>query len=135
MARFVPGQNSPAMSFIWSGGTANLVTDYRTAAVQSGVGLVESTAGGDSHEQWLPTTANGEFTLGILHTGGTAVWTALAPGNQGTVIVGPQGTATGSIKHTIPVVVASRNGAYPYKDVATIEVTFRETNTRTDALY
>jgi len=135
MPRFVPGQNSPVFQWVWTGGTATLQTDYRTAAVQSGVGLVESTAGADSHDQWLPTTQNGEFTLGILHTGGTGVWTALAPGNNGTIIGGPQGTAAGSIKHTIPAVVAQRNGAYPYKDVATIEVTFRETNTRTDGVY
>jgi hypothetical protein len=135
MARFVPGQQSPSISFIWSGGTAALQTDYRAAAVQSGVGLVESTAGADPHDQWLPTTANGEFTLTVLHAGGTAIWTALAPGNQGTVIVGPQGTATGSIKHTIPAVVMTRNGEYPYKDVATIVVTMRETNIRTDGVY
>lgn len=135
MARFVPGQNAPVFQWVWSGGTAALQTDYRAASVQSGVGLVDSTAGADSHDQWLTTTANGEFTLTALHAGGTAVWTALAPGNQGTIIGGPQGTATGSIKHTIPAVVMNRNGAYPYKDVATIEVTFRETAARTDGLY
>lgn len=135
MPRFVPGQNSPVISWIWSGGTAALQTDYRALAIQSGVGLVESTAGADSHDQWLPTTQNGEFTLTILHAGGTAIATALAPGTNGTIIAGPQGTATGGIKHTVPAVVQSRNFSYPYKDVATLEVSFRETNTRTDGLY
>lgn len=136
MPRYVPGQASALFQWVWSGGTVNLTTDWRTAGFNNSANLVDASAGADTDETWLPTLHGGEFTIGVLDTGGTSVITALAPGNQGTVVASPKGTATGNIKRSMPATIASNNATYPYNGVAMLEVTFRKNGgATTDTLY
>lgn len=127
MAEFIPGPLA-VCTWTYSGGTLNLAPDLRRFTWTPLKDFADTTAGADTSKGRLPTitdaTANVDLVGQTSATNGTAFAAGLAAGQAGTLIYGPEGTATGKRKITFP---AYSNGAvtdYPYNDVVTITCGF-----------
>ena len=114
------------ISWVWTGGTLNLATDYRSVSIKENVDTAETTAGADTHKTYLPTikSANIDYS-GVFPTGGTALYAALAAGMSGTLTVAPEGTATGKVSHAYPAICMGATYDTPYADVVTVNCTFQ----------
>jgi hypothetical protein len=114
------------LQWIYSGGTVVLSTDYRTLSESKEMALVDASAGADTDRTYLTTLKDGTLEYAALHqTGGSVIKLALEPGTSGTLIVGPEGTAAGKPKESIPAIVSNRAVQYPYADVVEISATFQ----------
>ena len=134
MAEFT-GQNM-VIQWINSGGTTTLSGDYRKIDLPFAKDLVESTAGSDAGRTDIATLWN--YTVaygGVMQTGGTAVEDALLPGTSGTLIVGPEGTATGKRKYTIPCMSLGATFAVQYDQVVEMACNFKSQGAPTLAVY
>lgn len=114
------------ISWVWTGGTLNLNTDYRSVSIKENVDTAETTAGADTHKTYLATikSANIDYS-GLFPTGGTVLYAALAAGMSGTLTVAPEGTAAGKVSHAYPAICLGATYDTPYADVVTVNVTFQ----------
>ena len=116
------------ISWVWTGGTLNLNTDYRSVSVKENVDTAETTAGADTHKTYLPTIKSATIDYsGLFPTGGTALYAALAAGMSGTLTVAPEGTASGKVSHAYPAICMGATYDTPYADVVTVNCTFQST--------
>ena len=114
------------ISWVWTGGTVNLATDYRSVSVKENVDTAETTAGADTHKTFLPTIKSASIDYsGLFPTGGTVLYAALAAGMSGTLTVAPEGTATGKVTHAYPAISLGATYDTPYADVVTVNCTFQ----------
>ena len=114
------------ISWVWTGGTLNLNTDYRSVSVKENVDTAETTAGADTHKTFLPTIKSATIDYsGLFPTGGTALYAALAAGMSGTLTVAPEGTAAGKVSHAYPAICMGATYDTPYADVVTVNCTFQ----------
>lgn len=100
--------------------------DFQSVEISESQGVADTTAGTDAYESHVTTTKSVEISIELLYdtaTAGTATATALANGTQGTLDWGPEGTATGKPRYTIPATVTSFNKSYPYDDAISYSVT------------
>jgi hypothetical protein len=113
------------LSWIYSGGTLSLDGDYRTCKFTPSVDIVDGTAGADANKvKYMGMKdATADITL-VAQTGGTALNSALDAGVGGTLIIQPEGTATGKPKITFPSFSGGASYEYPYNDVAVLSCTF-----------
>jgi hypothetical protein len=134
MAEFT-GQNCN-ISWVHAGGTIDLSGDYRAISYKPTVGKVSATAGSDAFESYLMTIKDTvlDYT-GVMQTGGTALEDALTEGTFGTLIVGPEGTATGKRKYTIPAYSMGGNFNFQYKNEVEIACQFQGSGTRTNGTF
>lgn len=129
MAELIAGPTS-VMQWVYSGGTIALNGDYRTFSWNPSTDYAEVTAGQDTHKGRLPTLkdATASITL-VVQTSGTAIATALQPATAGTLIYGPEGTAVGKRKITLPAYCDGAKVEFPYSDVAVITCGFTGSST------
>ena len=114
------------ISWVWTGGTLNLATDYRTLALNESVDTAETTAGADTHKTYLATIKSATIDYsGLFPTGGTVLYAALAAGMSGTLTVAPEGTASGKVSHAYPAISLGATYDTPYADVVTVNCTFQ----------
>ncbi len=114
---------SLVVQWIHPAGTAVLTGDHRTASITPAVGLAESTAGSDASKTYLPTTKSwGASWSGVMQSDGTAIEDALIEGTQGTLIVGPEGTAAGNRKYTGAAIAMGPKPSWPYENVCEMSV-------------
>ena len=114
------------ISWVWTGGTVNLATDYRSISVKESVDTAETTAGADTHKTYLATIKSASIDYsGLFPTGGTVLYAALAAGMSGTLTVAPEGTATGKVTHAYPAISLGATYDTPYADVVTVNCTFQ----------
>lgn len=100
------------------------------------VGLVEKSAGDDTYRAYLATLTDGGISMEFLHEAdGTVIWAAIAPGTEGTLIWGPEGTASAKEKRTVDAVVKSRRRAIVYDDVVKINIDFAFQTAVVDSVY
>lgn len=112
-------------SWIWSGGTVTLSGDYRKLSIKPVVQKIVGTAGSDAREVKYPAVKDVTVDIELVaQTGGTAVLAALAEGVQGTLIVGPEGTASNKPKTTISAISNGAQQQLVYNDVSILTVTF-----------
>lgn len=115
------------INWIWSGGTVALNSDYRSLSTNETADLAETTAGSDTHKTHIATLKSASIEYSGLYpsgTAGTAIIGALAAGNSGTLVVYPQGTATGNLARNYPAIVTGPKLNTPYNDVVEISCTF-----------
>jgi len=111
---------------VWSGGTLDLAGDYRSVSVKENTDTAETTAGADTHKTYLPTIKSATIDYnGLFPTGGTALYAALAAGNQGTLTVAPEGTAAGKVSKAYPAICLGATYDTPYADVVTVNCSFQ----------
>ena len=114
------------ISWVWTGGTLNLATDYRSVSVKENVDTAETTAGADTHKTYLATIKSATIDYSALFpSGGTALYAALAAGMSGTLTVAPEGTASGKVSHAYPAISLGATYDTPYADVVTVNCTFQ----------
>lgn len=101
--------------YVSFGGTV-ISGDQRSLSKTGSVDTVDTTAGADTDKSYLTTLRDATFELTILDNGGdgSAVRRALAEGNGGTLIYGPEGTAAGKPKYECYALVTAFNTEYPY---------------------
>ncbi len=122
--------------WIHPGGTTVLSGDFRTFTLTPTINLYDETAGADSHAQYIPGLKNATCSFScVQQASGTALYTACTEGTQGTLIVGPEGTATGKQKITIPAISMGVTWNQPYNELVTIDIPFQESGARLDGAY
>lgn len=124
-------------TWIWSGGTVVLNTDYRNFTYTPSVTFMDAAAGADVTPVRLQYMKDGAVQAEILmlNNMGTAVAAAYAEGVSGTLVWGEAGTAAGSPKVTLPAICegATRNSVY--NDVTTLSISWLQNGARVDGAY
>ena len=129
MAELISGPTM-ILSWIWSGGTVVLNSDYRSVSFNPSIAYEEVTAGSDTQVGRLTTIKDATASIElVMQTGGTAMGTALQPGNSGTLLIQPEGTAVGKRKITLPCYCDGAVPSFPYANVAVISCGFTGSST------
>lgn len=129
MSELISGP-SMILSWIWSGGTVVLNSDYRSVSWSPSIAYEDVTAGSDTHIGRLTTLKDATASIElVLQTGGTAMGTALQPGNSGTLLIQPEGTAVGKRKISFPCYCDGAQPSFPYANVAVISCGFTGSST------
>jgi hypothetical protein len=120
------------VQWIHSGGTLTLSGETRTCTVTPSMDTIDATAGSDVNRVFLPSFSSWDVTWdGVAQenttaaTSGTAYAQALQPGKTGTIIVGPYGTATTSLKYSMPAFAMGAAISIPYADVVSISAAWK----------
>jgi hypothetical protein len=122
------------MEWIHSGGTVVLSGDFRTFSSSPSVDLYETSAGADTHKSYLPGIKDGSLQVGLVEqAGGTVLLAALREGIQGTLVVGPEGTAVTKVKETYPAICQGANRTQPYNNVPELSISFQQNGAPTYA--
>jgi hypothetical protein len=118
-------------SFVYSGGTIVLNSDYRSLSTSPSIGLVKASAGSDTDETYLTTLKDGKYSWkGVVQSGGTALENALVEGTGGTLIIGREGTASGKPKETCPVISMGAQFNYQYDNIQEVSCDFQKNGAR-----
>ena len=109
---------------------------YRKAKTDESIGLVDKSAGADTHTSYLAALRETTFTVDFL-VDGVAVWNALTPGQSATLEWGPEGNgaASGKPKYTATALVKKRTRDASYNDINTGTVEFQLQAAWTAATY
>ena len=119
--------SGPSMILQWitAAGTQDLKADYQEFSWNPSVAYVETSAGQDTQVGRMPTLKDASASVTLVgQAGGTALIAALVPGQAGTLICGPEGTATGKRKITFPSYCDGPQQEFPYADVTKITAGF-----------
>lgn len=116
----ITGKNA----YITFGGTV-LHTDYRALTFEDTIGTVDQSAGADAGITRLTLLRDGSFSLTVKRpVGGTTNWESLTPGVEGTLEIGPEGTATNKPKATVNVILTGKSVPITYNDIVIDTYTF-----------
>lgn len=114
--------------YVEFGGT-DISGNQRSFSITESQEQADATAGADAYRNYVNTMKTIEASVEILvedfaSTGGSALLAALDVGTQGTLIWGPEGTATGKPKKGFYATITQFDQALPFDDVYSINVTF-----------
>ena len=126
-----------SLDWIYSGGTVGLEADYRTFNWAPTLNYIDATAGQDTFEVLLDSFGTGpEITCTLVaQADGTALLTALARQTAGSLVYGPEGTATGKTKYTIPATSAGPQWSQVFNDVTEITAQWRQTSVEAGTVF
>ena len=131
----ITGQNA-AISWVYSGGTIALDTDYRSIQYTPSIEMFDQSAGADANKTYITGQKDGSVSYsGIFQSGGTAITAALTEGTGGTLIWGEEGTAVGKPKHTMPAISQGASANIQYNALIEISCTFQQNGAKVDATY
>ncbi|SRR5581483_6559466 len=117
-------------------GTTVLAADFRTFDAEEEVGLADASAGNDANRTYLVTLKDGKATIELVaQADGTALWNALAPGTQGTLEWGDEGSAVGKPRHTVNAIVQKRKRTVPYDDIVVLNFDLQFSGAVADGTY
>ena len=100
-----------------------ITADSRSLSASEAVDTVDSSAGSSNQKSHILTLRGTEFTieyLETLSTVGSALRTAMAVGNSGTLIYAPEGTAVGRPRYSCIASVVGVERQYPFDDIVTV---------------
>lgn len=125
------------LAWVYSGGTVLLNTDFRQFDWTPSLALIESTAGADTFREYISGIGEGgDISLScVMQSAGTALISALARGNAGTILYGPEGTATNKPKSTIPAISKGPAYSQPYDDVVEFKVSWQQSAAETNTTW
>ena len=124
MAEFISGP-SMVLQWITSGGTFSINADFRNVNWDPSTAYADATAGADTQVGRMPTLKDATASIEAVNpSGGTALYSAMQPGQAGTLIIQPEGTATNKRKITFPAYSDGAKYQHPYAEVATLSNTF-----------
>lgn len=121
------------LSWIYSGGTLALGSDYRTCTWTPTVAYADISAGSDTHVGRLTALKDSTAACTLVDSVLSNAYTNLDAGTQGTLIIQPQGTASGKRKITMPAFCDGAVPTYTYNDTTTISVNFTGNGAYTDS--
>jgi hypothetical protein len=125
MAELIMGQAGTIQWITATYGTIGLNADFRTVNWNPSTAYEDVSAGNDTQVGRLPTLKDATASISLVgQTGGTQIAAAMQPGQAGTLIIGPEGTATNKRKITLPAYCDGGKPAFPYANVMTIDVGF-----------
>lgn len=104
--------------------SVTLDADYRKLTTNEEIGMVESTAGGDTNKTYLTTIKDGKATLELLNQSGT-VDAGVTVGTEADLVWGPEGTDTGKPRKTVNAILKSINNENAYADVSKLKLEFQ----------
>ena len=126
--------NYPAVtagSATLAAGTLVLSTDYRTMTpIDDTQATVDASAGADTERIYLKTLKDGQMAISFLNDSGTTLPIILAAGNNGTLIIGPSGTATNMLKITKPSTISGSKLTTGYEQISIWDLQFKPTAAR-----
>lgn len=116
------------VGFIDGSGTATISGDQTAFDTGLEQETVDASAGSDDWRVFLPTMKNGSFKLETYYKGtnGTATLARLEMGDAGTLLWGPEGTATGKPKWGIPVLVTKNDYSFPFDNLIKVTIEFQQ---------
>jgi hypothetical protein len=120
------------LNWVWSGGTVSLNGDYRTCTWTPTVAYADISAGSDTHVGRLTTLKDATAAVTLVDSAGTAIHASLNAGVAGTLIIQPEGTASGKRKITFPCFSDGAAHSYTYNDTTTLSVNFTGNGAYTD---
>lgn len=124
------------IQWIYAGGTATLSGDQRSISLSRSLDMHDATAGSDPYRKRLAGIKDMTASYNaVLAVGGTVIEDALESGANGTLIIGPEGTASGKRKYTLPMLSAGPNVNIPYADVVELTNEFSLNGTPVIATY
>lgn len=121
-------------------GGNDISTDFREWNDNEEGAVVDASAGADTARTYLATLLDGKATWnGLYQADGTAatyVYNACAPLTAGTLIVGPEGTASGKPKKTITsAIVTKRDRKIPFADVVELSIEWQYSAAPSDGTF
>lgn len=132
---YVAGQ-SMVLQWIYSGGTINFAQDERSVSWSPSQETVDSTAGADTVRTYVSSFKTAQASISLVdQTNAAGTASALDAGVRGTLIIGPEGTATGKRKITFPSMSNGAKYTWPYDGLAEITCDFVATGAYTDSTY
>lgn len=112
--------------WIHAGGTVTLTGNQRSVSLTPTGDMIDTSAGSDEWRTRLPSIKDWSASISLLMpVGGTALEDAIAAGTQGTLIVGPEGTASGKRKYSGAAISGGGNVNMPYADVVEMSCDFQ----------
>jgi hypothetical protein len=124
------------LQWIYSGGTISFAGDARSVAWNPSIEMVDATAGADTVRKRLTTFKDASASIGLVdQTNAAGTASALDAGVSGTLIVGPEGSATGKRKITFPSFSQGAKYSWPFDNVAEITCDFMANGAYTDSVY
>lgn len=124
------------LQWIYSGGTISFAAEQRSVSWTPSVELVDATAGSDTVRKRLTSFKDATASIAMVdqtNAAGTAA--ALDAGVSGTLIIGPEGTATGKRKITFPSFSQGAKYSFPFDNVAELTCDFIANGAYTDSTY
>lgn len=121
------------LSWVYSGGTVRIDTDYRQFDYAPTLSIIDASAGADTFREYIGGIGEGGAisVSCVLQSGGTALISALAKNTPGTLTYAPSGTATGQPKFVIPALSKGPAFSQKYDDVIEMKVEFQQTSAET----
>ena len=112
--------------FVTAGGTADLSGDYRSLSVTRQQETVDASAGNDTARAEIAAlkTFAASLETTYIGTAGSAAFALCTLGATGTLQYYPLGTATGSPRGAIPVIVQDQTIEFAYDDMTTVTIEF-----------
>jgi hypothetical protein len=116
----------------------NIISGDQTAFNYTpSVDLPDQSSGADTNKKYLTGLKDGQADMvSYFQSGtnlrGTATWSTLTEGNQGTLMWQPEGTAVGKPKYTIPAISKGVGFSHPYADKSTASCSWQQNGTRVE---
>jgi hypothetical protein len=124
------------LQWIYSGGTINFAADERSVSWTPTVEFVDATAGADTVRKRLAQFKDATASVALVdQTNAAGTASALDAGTSGTLIIGPEGSATGKRKITFPSFSQGAKYNWPFDNVAEITCDFVANGAYTDSTY
>lgn len=131
------------LNFKWVGtaGTLDMTEYSRSVSFFPTVEVHDMTALPDTYRVKLAglkdftVTYNGLAQSGTAGTAATTLENTLRAGEEGTVYFGPEGTATGKRKYTLPVISLGLQQNIVYNELAELNISFEGNGTVTYGAY
>lgn len=123
------------VAWIDAQGTAALQADFKVFEYDNEIDSADLSAGSDSNRVWGETLGDLSFNLEMMYnsdnvgTAAAALYGRIAAGNSGTLVWGPEGTASGKPKGSCYVFVSKHSHAQPFDDGVTRSIEFKPKGT------
>lgn len=112
--------------FIHAGGTVVLTGDQRSMSWDDTQSFADTTAGSDAATSQVTTTYSVTGSFDFLDNGESEAYASIMfPGASGTLVWGPQGTATGKPKYELPIDWEGMSNSAEYSSEITKSATWR----------
>jgi predicted secreted protein len=117
----MPKYSGTAVQILWyyAGGTHDLTGNYTTVSMEETAETIDVSSGTAVYNEYLPGQGDVTYSVegfwgGASGAFGSAQLAALRPRNQGTIAIGPMGTAAGSPKLGGVAIVTSASLEAPF---------------------
>jgi hypothetical protein len=127
-----------ALSAVWTyaSGTVTLNTDFTKFTYTPTIDLIDTSAGADTSKQFIAGFKDAKCNITVYHqSADLAIGTAVVEGTQGTLVVGPEGTAVGKMKWTIPALCMGAARNVSFNSAAEWSIDFQQVSGRTDGTF